>query len=74
MSGALAFDPYSFDDDTPPADNSGAAVANPTAVLCARCGAPSPPFSVIVNADLWQCAACLPGDLVDEVIDLTQRL
>ncbi|HQT90351.1 MAG TPA: hypothetical protein PK677_17765, partial [Acidiphilium sp.] len=73
MSSALAFDPYSFDDETPPADNASAAVANPASVQCARCGAPSPAFALVINPDIWQCARCLPGDPNDEALEAAER-
>lgn len=70
---ALAFDPYSFDNETPPADNAGAAVANPASVPCAQCGAPSPAFALVINPDIWRCARCLPGDPNDEALEAAER-
>lgn len=40
---------------------------------CAWCGVGSPPFSVIVNIDLWLCSACLPGDPDEQAMQATER-
>jgi hypothetical protein len=59
-----------FQNDTNDTIGKGVFSAKPGAtdpsarLRCARCGTPSPPFSVVVNPDLWQCAACLPAEPV----------
>ncbi|HQT67500.1 MAG TPA: hypothetical protein PLC74_07860 [Acetobacteraceae bacterium] len=53
---------------------SHAESAKTIVIPCSTCGAPSRPFIAAINADLWQCDACLPSDPVDQAVQITERV
>ncbi len=44
----------------------------PASVPCVWCGTASAPFAFVINADLWLCSVCLPGDPDEQAVRATE--